>query len=203
MPFSPKIWPKSPKKVGKFGSAIQNYWKIEKSAIRNRIHFIKSILVLVTWKNPLNRDFPLFAIKLYRESTVFMVLERHWHHKRNAFLFVPFWPSKYWSKLRNPSCLAAASQTSLQAMESANASWGSSWTLPQKCFKQKAKVFDVNLNSFRTNSRLSLLTTCFLGNDVTPNFFKLNFRIFKSNPWLLWATRYLGWHLSIHSIREE
>ena len=71
MPFSPKIWPKSPKKVGKFGSAIQNYWKIEKSAIRNRIHFIKSILVLVTWKNPLNRDFPLFAIKLYRESTVF------------------------------------------------------------------------------------------------------------------------------------
>ena len=61
--------PKSPKKVGKFGSAIQNYWKIEKSAIRNRIHFIKSILVLVTWKNPLNRDFPLFAIKLYREST--------------------------------------------------------------------------------------------------------------------------------------
>ena len=71
MPFSPKIWPKSPKKVGKFGSAIQNYWKIEKSAIRNRIHFIKSILVLVTWKNPLNRDFPLFAIKLNRESTVF------------------------------------------------------------------------------------------------------------------------------------
>ena len=71
MPFSPKNWPKSVKKVWKFGSAIQNYWKFEKSAIRNRIRFIKSILVLVTWKNPLNRDFPLFTIKLYRESTVY------------------------------------------------------------------------------------------------------------------------------------
>ena len=64
-------WPKLLIKVWKFDSAIHNYWKIEKSAIHNRIRFIKSILVLVTWKNPLNRDFPLFTIKLYRESTVY------------------------------------------------------------------------------------------------------------------------------------
>ena len=69
--FHPQNWKKSLIKVWKFGSAIHNYWKIEKSAIRNRICFIKSILVLVTWKNPLNRDFPLFTIKLYRESTVY------------------------------------------------------------------------------------------------------------------------------------
>ena len=70
MPFSQKNWPKSLIKVWKFGSTIHTYSKFEKSTIRNRIHYIKFILVLVIWKNPLIRVFPLFAIKLYRESTV-------------------------------------------------------------------------------------------------------------------------------------
>ena len=65
-----KKWPKSLIKVWKFGSTIHNYSQIEKSTIRNRIYYIKFILVLVIWKNPLIRVFPLFAIKLYRESTV-------------------------------------------------------------------------------------------------------------------------------------
>ena len=70
MPFSQKNWPKSLIKVWKFGSTIHTYSKFEKSTIRNRIHYIKFILVLVIWKNPLTRVFPLFVIKLYRESTV-------------------------------------------------------------------------------------------------------------------------------------
>ena len=73
MPFSQKNWPKSLIKVWKFGSTIHTYSK-EKSTIRNRIHYIKFILVLVIWKNPLIRVFPLFAIKLYRESTVLSLL---------------------------------------------------------------------------------------------------------------------------------
>ena len=70
LPFSTKNWSKSLIKVSKFVSTIHTYSKIEKSTIRNRIHYIKFILVLVIWKHPLTRVFPLFVIKLYRESTV-------------------------------------------------------------------------------------------------------------------------------------
>ena len=59
MPFFLKNWPKSLIKVWKFGSTIHTF---EKSTIRNRIHYIKFILVLVIWKNPLTRVFPLFVI---------------------------------------------------------------------------------------------------------------------------------------------